>query len=84
MLNDIFFINFFNSFHLHLFPVLLGFSLSADKVGVFTEALTAREFVNPRDRQYGKHLEGQEKGHLHLHLRGGFLATKGDKKDTAL
>lgn len=46
--------------------------------------LTAREFVNPRDRQYGKYLEGQEKGHLHLHLRGVFLATKGDKKDTAI
>lgn len=35
---------------------------------------------NPRDRQYGKYLVGQEKGHLHLHLRGFFFkATKGDK-----
>lgn len=73
MQNDFFFfINFFNSFHLYLFLVLLGFSLSADKVGVFTKALTAREIFNPRDRVYGKYLVGQEKGHLHLNLRGFF------------
>lgn len=54
MLSDYFFINFYNSSHLYPFSVLLGFFLSADKVGVFIEVLTTIEIFSPRDRQCGK------------------------------
>lgn len=53
MLSDFFFINFYNSSHLYLFPALLGFFLSADKVEVFIEVLTTMEIFSHRDTQCG-------------------------------